>query len=161
MNRANLTQFYLDMLDAGVSSRGVRIALEHLGPLASKTSLAGAIQSKQAYRWRNCGDETIKQYMAFVDGRPIEQSKRRDINYRYMVLTVDEIKDLAKCVGLKVRGELTEDEGEYEIVLQQAKHTPHLVIGHNEKRMSMFRTLAYYADYPEEGVYPLGKEIKP
>jgi len=72
-----------------------------------------------------------------------------------MTLTTEEIFDLAKFAGLQVgklgvemETELTVVECPAEGVLQDDKSVLHTV------------HIAYYSEYPDEGVQPLGKEIK-
>ena len=71
-----------------------------------------------------------------------------------IILTVEEIKDLAKFAGLIVRNNhLSEDERETEIAIGPC---PAQGVQDDEEIIHC-RHIAHFEEYPEEGVMPLGK----
>lgn len=73
-----------------------------------------------------------------------------------LVLTVDQIKDLAEFAGLRVGGGLTEDERETEVAITKC---PKRGVKDDDGSIGHYRHIAYFDEYPEEGVFPLGPKI--
>lgn len=71
------------------------------------------------------------------------------------VLTVEEIKQLAEFAGLKVEHFMPSDELETEIAITNCP-TRGIKDPDNDSIM-LYKHIAYFEEYPEEGVYPLGK----
>ena len=74
-----------------------------------------------------------------------------------LTLTTAEIKDLALFAGLRVEDALTEDELETEITIGDCPETGVISDG----KIVHYRHICHYAEYPEEGCGPLGKELTP
>jgi hypothetical protein len=74
------------------------------------------------------------------------------ISNQQMTLAIEEIKHLAEFAGLRVH-EMTDEDKEFEITItpcpQQGVEGDNGVIIHS-------RHIAYFEEYPEEGVFPLG-----
>ena len=75
-----------------------------------------------------------------------------------LTLTVAEIVDLAQCAGLVLKEgcEPDADELETEIVVMEC---PKAGLRGDDGRPTHYAHIAYFAEYPEEGSYPLGPEI--
>lgn len=75
-----------------------------------------------------------------------------------ITLTVAEIVDLAKCAGLVLKEgcEPDADELETEIVVMEC---PKAGVRDDDGKPTHYAHIAYFAEYPEEGSYPLGPEI--
>lgn len=71
-----------------------------------------------------------------------------------MTLTIDEIKDLAQFCGLEVNGEITEEDAEVEITVTDC---PKGGVKDDDDSIIHCRHIAYYEEYPDEGVMPLGE----
>lgn len=76
-----------------------------------------------------------------------------------MTLTTEEIKSLAQMAGLRVEGELTDDEKETEITITDWPKNG--VKSDDGNLLPPHKRIAYYDEYPEEGVVPLGSPVKP
>lgn len=77
-----------------------------------------------------------------------------------LTLTVAEIKDLAECAGLALRTDVTydADELETEIVVMEC---PKAGVRDDDGKPTHYAHIAYFAEYPEEGSFPLGAEVEP
>lgn len=75
-----------------------------------------------------------------------------------MTLTVAEIKDLAECAGLALDKGVSydADELETEIVVMDC---PKAGVLDDDGKPTHYAHIAYFAEYPEEGSYPLGDEV--
>lgn len=76
-----------------------------------------------------------------------------------ITLTVAEILDLARCAGLVVEDVTDEDELETEVSVMAC---PEDGVGDEDEPDAPhdhYRFVAYFSDYPEEGVYGLGAAI--
>lgn len=79
---------------------------------------------------------------------------------RPLILTVAEIRDLAEFAGVMQHGvplPLDADELETEIVIGDC---PKQGID-NDGEVEHYRHMAWYYEYPEEGVFPLGEKVPP
>lgn len=74
-----------------------------------------------------------------------------------LTLTIDQIKDLAEFAGLKVEGEITDDDKETEIVITKC---PEKGVEETDGSIVHYRHIAYLEEYPDEGVCPLGDATK-
>lgn len=74
-----------------------------------------------------------------------------------MILTIEQIRDLASFAGLKVDPEVDDDERETEIVICGCP--PQGIEGENGV-VEHYKHVAYLQEYPDEGVFPLGPELK-
>ena len=74
-----------------------------------------------------------------------------------MILTVAEIKDLAECAGLVLEKDVEFDEYELstEICIEENK-----IVTGDDGISRQYNHIAYFHEYPEEGVYPLGDEVE-
>lgn len=74
-----------------------------------------------------------------------------------LTLTVAEIKDLAECAGLVLNKDVSydADELETEIVVMECPKAGVL----DDGKSTHYAHIAYFAEYPEEGSYPLGDEV--
>jgi len=77
-----------------------------------------------------------------------------------ITLTGKEIKDLAEFAGFKVDGltKMEEEALETEIVIAESCKEGILDEG-GDGAIKHYAHIAYAAEYPEEGCYPLGDEI--
>lgn len=77
-----------------------------------------------------------------------------------ITLTVAEIKDLAECAGIALANDVTydADELETEIVVMEC---PKQGVRDDDGKPTHYAHIAYFEEYPEEGSFPLGNEIKP
>ena len=79
-----------------------------------------------------------------------------------VILTVAEIRQLANFAGLNVAppdGKWDGDESEQEITVAPCPKGG--VFDEDSNKWHHFKRIAYFTEYPEEGVYPLGDEISP
>lgn len=76
-----------------------------------------------------------------------------------LTLTVAEIKDLAECAGLVLDKGVSydADEPETEIVVMEC---PKAGVRDDDGKPTHYAHIAYFAEYPEEGNYPLGDEVR-
>ena len=76
-----------------------------------------------------------------------------------ITLTGKEIKDLAEFAGFKVSGltKMEEEALETEISITEASKEG--ILDEGTKTIKHYAHIAYVAEYPEEGCYPLGDEI--
>lgn len=70
-----------------------------------------------------------------------------------LTLTINEIRDLAMLAGFEVKN-YTED-GDYEITIETC---PEKGVD-DDGKIIQSRYIAYFEDYPEEGVLPLGRPL--
>jgi hypothetical protein len=84
--------------------------------------------------------------------------ERGEKKVKTTILTFEEIRDLALFCGMQVKHALDEDEKETEVAITKC---PEQGIK-NEDDGSVIRCkhIAYYEEYPEEGVVPLGPFTK-
>lgn len=77
-----------------------------------------------------------------------------------LTLTVAEIKDLAECAGLVLDKGVSydADELETEIVVMEC---PKSGVRDDDGKPTHYAHIAYFAEYPDEGSYPLGAELVP
>lgn len=77
-----------------------------------------------------------------------------------ITLTVAEIKDLAECAGFTLDPERMPDadEMETEIIVMEC---PKQGVRDDDGKPTHYAHIAYFEEYPEEGTYPLGEEIRP
>lgn len=74
-----------------------------------------------------------------------------------LTLTVGEIKTLAECVGLRVADGTSDDDMEGRIIITEG---PQQGIKEDDGTVIHCRYMAYWEDYPEEGVMPLDRITK-
>lgn len=76
-----------------------------------------------------------------------------------LTLTIAEIKDLAECAGLVLKEgcEPDADDLETEITIIDC---PKDGVKDDDNRPTHYAHVAYFDEYPEEGCYPLGEELK-
>ena len=76
-----------------------------------------------------------------------------------LTLTVAEIKDLAECAGLVFNQKFMPDGDDLdtEIVVMEC---PKEGVRDDDNKPTHYAHIAYFAEYPEEGSYPLGPELK-
>ncbi len=77
-----------------------------------------------------------------------------------LTLTVAEIKDLAECAGLVLKEDCLPDADELETEITIIP-CPESGVLDDDGRPTHFAHVAYFAEYPDEGSYPLGNEIQP
>lgn len=77
-----------------------------------------------------------------------------------LTLTVAEIKDLAEFAGLVLDKSVSydDDELETEIVVMEC---PKEGVRDDDGKPKHYAHIGYFAEYPEEGSYPLGAELVP
>lgn len=75
-----------------------------------------------------------------------------------LTLTVAEIKDLAECAGLVLDKSVSYEasELETEIVVMAC---PNEGVRDDDGKPTHYAHIAYFAEYPDEGCYPLGDEL--
>lgn len=73
-----------------------------------------------------------------------------------LTLTIDQIKDLAEFAGLRIEGEITDEDKETEITITAC---PKQGIEDDDGSIIHYRHIAYLEEYPEEGVCPLGQQL--
>ena len=73
-----------------------------------------------------------------------------------LTLTGKEIKDLAEAVGLVIKPLDYEDELETEMTIIDC---PASGVLDDDGKATHFQHVAYYSEYPEEGMCPLGDEV--
>ena len=79
-----------------------------------------------------------------------------------LTLTVGEIADLARCAGLVIKVNVTgaydddDDDDEMEITIEPCPKQG--VEDEDSRSIVHCKHIAYITEYPEEGVYPLGKQ---
>lgn len=134
-------------------------------PTGHGEKLRQAIEKLRDYNaWRRGADleppapaeigEAIELVCGAAREEAVEETKKAPDS---VTLTVDQIKDLAEMAGLRVEGDITDDDRETEITVETCP--PDGV--DDEGTMRHYRHIAYYDEYPGEGVYPLGPEIRP
>lgn len=76
-----------------------------------------------------------------------------------LTLTIAEIKDLAECAGftLDPASMPDADEMETEIVVMEC---PKAGVRDDDGKPTHYAHIAYFSEYPEEGSYPLGNEVR-
>ncbi|BBN90571.1 MULTISPECIES: hypothetical protein [Rhodocyclales] len=77
-----------------------------------------------------------------------------------LTLTVAEIKDLAECAGLVLKEDCLPDEDELETEITIIP-CPESGVLDDDGKPTHYAHIAYFAEYPDEGSYPLGNEIQP
>lgn len=110
--------------------------------------------------WRELGGDTVSMdgYMRTMPQPTTENAiEAPEIRRDAVTLTIDQIKDLAEMAGLQVAGEITDDDRETEITVEtcSAKGVD------DDGTTRHYRHVAYYEEYIDEGVTPLGPEIPP
>lgn len=75
-----------------------------------------------------------------------------------LTLTGKEIKDLAEAVGLVISPLDYEDELETEMTIIDC---PASGVLDDDGKATHYQHVAYYSEYPEEGMCPLGDEVTP
>lgn len=73
-----------------------------------------------------------------------------------LTLTGKEIKDLAEAVGLVIKPLDYKDELETEMTIIDC---PASGVIDDDGKARRYQHVAYYSEYPEEGVHPLGDEV--
>lgn len=88
------------------------------------------------------------------------EENNRELIEKPLTLTIAEIKDLADFSGLTRHGvyipDGLDDDSETEIIITAC---PKDGIKEDDGSRGHYPHIAYYAEYPEEGVYPLGQRI--
>lgn len=74
-----------------------------------------------------------------------------------LTLTGKEIKDLAEAVGLVIADHDYTDEFETEMTIIDC---PEQGVSDDDEKPTHYKHVAYLTDYPDEGVFALGDEIK-
>lgn len=77
-----------------------------------------------------------------------------------LTLTVAEIKDPAECAGLVLKEGCLPDADELESEITIIK-CPAEGVRDDDNRPTHYAYIAYHTEYPDEGSYPLGKELVP
>lgn len=72
----------------------------------------------------------------------------------HLTLTIEEIKDLAEMAGLSVNKDDLDDENKLTEIVVTA--CPKKGIQETDGSIVHYKHMAYYEEYPEEGVCPLG-----
>lgn len=74
-----------------------------------------------------------------------------------VTLTVEQIKDLAEFAGHRLaESTTTDDEKETEITITVC---PKVGVKEDDGSIVHYRHIAYFEEYPEEGVCPLGEQV--
>ncbi len=73
-----------------------------------------------------------------------------------MTMTIEEIKDLALFAGLSISDGVGVEDMDAEITVEVCSKG----VMDDDGVAKRYAHIAYYTDYPEEGVQGLGKEIK-
>jgi hypothetical protein len=79
---------------------------------------------------------------------------------RSVTLTVREITDLAKAIGLIIPDAHEIDAGDDEIEYTIIEKEGGVVVEDDDGTKRAYAHGAYLTEYPEEGTYPLGDELK-
>ena len=76
-----------------------------------------------------------------------------------IILTIGEIKDLAEFCGLVLSKECINDTEDDDAEVSIEECPSRGILDEDDGSVKHYKKMAYFTDYPEEGVFPLGNEL--